>query len=209
MWRISTALLAALLLAACGSSSHNTAASTPATSATTSSSSRAPTTVTQTVTTTTPTTTPTTFATSNICRASGLHLSFLGGNAATGHGLIGFTLRNVGTSSCHSYGYPGILFLGRSGNALPTTTVRTTHDFFGTAPLRLITLAPGHTMSFRIGVTHFGPGGSNNGCTTAYGLQVIPPNDTSTLRVAVGNGGEYECQTASLSPVEPNTSAYP
>jgi hypothetical protein len=38
---------------------------------------------------------------------------------------------------------------------------------------------------------------------------VIPPNDTSTLRVTIGNGGEYECQSASLSPVQPGTSAYP
>jgi Domain of unknown function (DUF4232) len=166
-------------------------------------------TVTQTVTTTTPSTTPSTVASSTICRAGALHLAFLGGQAATGHGLLGFTLRNVGTSSCHSYGYPGILFLGPSGSGLPTRTIRTTHDFFGAAPLRAVTLAPGQTMSFRIGVTHFGDNGSSTGCTTAAGLQVIPPNDTSTLRVTIGNGGEYECQTASLSPMQPGSSAYP
>jgi hypothetical protein len=205
MWRITAAVLAVLALAACGSSSRNTAASTPATTANTATSTPA-TTVTQTVTTTTPTTNP---VQSNLCRAAGLHLSFLGGSGATGHGLLGFKLRNVSSSSCHTFGYPGILFLDRAGNALPTTTVRTTHDFFGTASLRSLTVAPGQTMSFRIGVTHFGPNGSNTGCTTAYGLQVIPPNDTSTLRVTIGNGGEYECRTASLSPVQPGTSAYP
>jgi hypothetical protein len=136
-------------------------------------------------------------------------LAFLGGSGATGHGLLGFTLRNVGSSSCHMYGYPGILFLDQAGGSLPTTTIRTVHDFFGAAPLNSFTLAAGGTASFRIGVTHFGPNGSNAGCTTAYGLQVIPPNDTSTLRVTIGNGGEYECQSASLSPVEPGTSAYP
>lgn len=107
------------------------------------------------------------------------------------------------------FGYPGIQFLDQAGGSLPTTTMRTTHDFFGTAELRSLTVAPGDTVSFRIGVTHFGPNGSNTGCTTAYGLQVIPPNDTSTLRVTIGNGGEYECQAASLSPVQPGTSAYP
>jgi hypothetical protein len=206
MWRITAALAAALALGACGSSSHNTAASTPGTTATTSPSAPTAPTVTQTVTTTTPSTTP---VQSNICRAAALHLSFLGGSGATGHGLLGFTLHNVSTSSCQTFGYPGILFLDRAGNPLPTTTLRTTHDFFGTAPLRSLTVAPGQTVSFRIGVTHFGPNGSATGCTTAYGLQVIPPNDTSTLRVTIGNGGEYECQTASLSPMQPGTSAYP
>jgi hypothetical protein len=206
MWRITTAVLVALLLAACGSSSHNTAASAPATGSTSTPASPTTTTVTRTVTTTTPTTTPTQ---ANLCRAAALHLSFLGGQGATGHGLLGFTLRNVSTSTCHTYGYPGILFLNGSGGALPTTTVRTTHDYFGTAPLRSLTVAPGQTVSFRIGVTHFGPSGSSAGCTTASGLQVIPPNDTSTLRVTIGNGGEYECGTASLSPVQPGTTAYP
>jgi len=206
MWRITAALAAALALGACGSSTHNTAASAPTTGSAPTPTTHTGTTVTQTVTTTTPTTTPTQ---SNICRAAALHLSFLGGNAATGHGLVGFALRNVSSSSCHTFGYPGILFLDQAGNPLPTTTIRTTHDFFGTAPLRSLAVAPGETVSFRIGVTHFGPNGSNTGCTTADGLQVIPPNDTSTLRVTIGNGGEYECQSASLSPVQPGTSAYP
>lgn len=87
--------------------------------------------------------------------------------------------------------------------------MRTTHDYFGTAPLRSLTVAPGQTVSFRIGVTHFGPNGSSTSCTTAGGLQVIPPNDTATLRVAIGGGGAFECRTASLSPVQAGTSAYP
>jgi hypothetical protein len=206
MWRITAALAGALALAACGSSTHNTAASAPATGSAHESTAQTNPTVTKTVTTTTPSTTS---AQANVCRAGALHLSFLGGSGATGHGLLGFSLRNVGTSSCHTIGYPGILFLDRAGAPLPTTTVRTTHDFFGSAPLRSLTVAPGETVSFRIGVTHFGPNGSGTGCTTAYGLQVIPPNDTSTLRVTIGNGGEYQCQTASLSPVQPGTSAYP
>jgi hypothetical protein len=203
---VALACLSVLAVAACGSSSHKTSASIPSTPATTPSG-PATTSTAASVPATTPTST--TPVQSNICRAAGLRLSFLGGQAATGHGLLGFMLRNLGSSSCKTFGYPGILFLDQAGKPLPTTTVRTTHDFFGTAPLGSLTVAPGETVSFRIGVTHFGPNGSNTGCTTAYGLQVIPPNDTSTLRVAIGNGGAYECQTASLSPVQPGTSAYP
>jgi hypothetical protein len=213
-WTRTVALagLCALAVAACGSSSHKTAASVPSATATTTTGAQATTAATTTAQTTTgaPTTTTTPAAVQQgLCRAAALHLSFLGGQAATGHGLLGFGLRNVSASSCHTFGYPGILFLDRAGGPLPTTTMRTTQDFFGTAPLRSLTVAPGQTVSFRIGVTHFGPNGGGNGCATAYGLQVIPPNDTSTMHVAIGGGGAYECQNASLSPVQPDTSAYP
>jgi hypothetical protein len=212
-WTRTVALagLCALTLAACGSSSHKTAASVASAPATTTTGGQTTTAQTATATTTTgaATTTSSAGVQQGLCRAAALHLSFLGGQAATGHGLLGFALRNVSAGSCHTFGYPGILFLDGAGRPLPTTTIRTTHDFFGTAPLRSLTVAPGQTVSFRIGVTHFGPNGGANGCATAYGLQVIPPNDTSTLHVAIGGGGAYQCQTASLSPVQPGTSAYP
>jgi hypothetical protein len=44
-------------------------------------------------------------------------------------------------------------------------------------------------------------------CTTAYGLQVIPPNDTATLRTSMPHGA-YECQGADVSPIEPDSIAY-
>jgi hypothetical protein len=199
----------ALAVAACGSSPHKIPVSVPATAPATTASGPATTTTGAASSTTTPTTdTATTPAQSNICRAAGLHLSFLGGQAATGHGLLGFELRNVGTSSCQTFGYPGIQFLAKSGSALPTTPTHTTHDFFGTTVLRTLTVAPGQAVSFRLGVTHFGPNGSSTGCTTAYGLQAIAPNDTATLRVEIP-AGVYECGTATVSPVQPGSSAYP
>lgn len=209
-WTVPLAVLCALVAAGCGSSSHKTAASTPTRTpaSTTSATSATTSTATASSTTAAPTTT-TAPVQSDICRAADLRLSFIGGQAATGHGLLGFALRNVGTSSCHSVGYPGIQFLDKSGAPLPTTPTHTTHDFFGAAPLRALTVSPGETVSFRIGVTHFGPNGSDTGCTTASGLQVIPPNDTATLRVTIGNGGEYQCGTATVSPLQPGTSAYP
>ena len=47
-----------------------------------------------------------------------------------------------------------------------------------------------------------------NGCATAYGLQVIPPNDTAKLRTTIPNGS-YECRDANVSPLRAGTSAYP
>jgi hypothetical protein len=191
---------AALAIAGCGGSSGTTNASVTGTT-------RTVTVTTSATTATTPTSqTTTTPAGPPICRASTLQLSFIGSQGAAGHGLMGFALKNTGSASCSTIGYPGIQFLDKSGKPLPTNTIRTTHDYFGSAPKVALTVAPGSSVSFRIGVTHIPTG--NATCTTAFQLQVIPPNDTSTLDVALPDG-EYYCQTATVSPVRPGTSAYP
>jgi uncharacterized protein DUF4232 len=211
--RAPLALLAgvALMMAACGSSSssssHATAATNPATASTPAPATAA---ASPSTTTTTPQPTPTTATSTtssgaSLCRAGDLALSFLGGQGATGHGELGFALRNTSSQPCTTIGYPGIQFLDRSGRALPTIPTHTTYDFFGSVPKAELTVAPGSTVSFRLGVTH--GAASTAGCTTAYGLQVIPPNDTTTLRVTLPNGA-YECQTATVSPVAQGTSAY-
>jgi hypothetical protein len=100
-----------------------------------------------------------------------------------------------------------VLFLDRAGKALPTDSTRTTQDFFGSVPAKKLDVAPGQSVSFRLGVTH--GAASPVGCTTAYGLQVIPPDDTATLHVAIVNGGAYECRTATVSPLQEGTSAFP
>jgi hypothetical protein len=135
-----------------------------------------------------------------------LSLSFLGGQGATGHGLLGFALRNVGTAPCHTIGYPGVQFLDQAGGPLPTIAIRTTQDFFGSTQITSLTVAPGASVSFRLGVTHGAVSTAN--CTTAYGLQVIPPNDTASLRTTIPMGA-YECRTATVSPLQPGESAYP
>jgi hypothetical protein len=138
--------------------------------------------------------------------AAGLALSFLGQQGATGHGLLGFALRNSGSHPCHTFGYPGVEWLDKSGNPLPTDDQRTTHDFFGNAPESRLLVEPGANVSFRLGVLHGVVPGAK--CATAHGLQVIPPDDTHTLRVSIP-GGAYECTTTTVSPVRPGNSAYP
>ena len=134
-----------------------------------------------------------------------MSLTYLGGLGATGHGELGFALRNTSSQACSTIGYPGIQFLDRSGSPLPTIPTHTTQDFFGSVPRAPLTVAPGATVSFRLGVTH--GAASPAGCTTAYGLQVIPPDDTASLRTTILNGA-YECQTATVSPVARGTSAF-
>jgi hypothetical protein len=198
----------ALALAACGGSArpagHTAAARGSSGQASTPTSATTPSTA-ATTTGNTSRSTPTSSG-PGICRAADLSASFLGGQAATGHGLMGFALHNTSAHTCTTFGYPGVQFLTRTGQALATVPDHTTQDFFGSLPRQALTVSPGATVSFRLGVTHGAAGAA--ACATAYGLQVIPPNDTSTLRIVIPNGA-YECQTTTVSPVQQGTSAYP
>ena len=211
-----SAALVAAALAACGSSGGTPAASIGTTSTTSSqpantSASTTSTTATTTTTTTASTTTSTTATTTTSsgdppCRAASMSLSFLGQKGGMGHGEIGFVLKNTGSVPCRTYGWPGILFLGQSGNPLPTIPHHTTNDFFGSTPAMPLVIAPGGSASFRLDVGH--GVATSNGCSTAYSHQVIPPNDTATLRTSIPNGA-YECQDANVSPLRSGASAYP
>ncbi len=196
------AALAVVIVAVAGCGSSKTVTKTVTSAASNQSASTTSTSATSTNTSTTSSATP---AGPPLCRAGTLALSILGQQAAMGHGEIGVALRNTGSVTCHTFGYPGVLFLDKSGHALPTIPTHMTHDYFGTAPEIGINVAPGQSVSFRLGVTH-GINGTQ-GCSTAYGLQVIPPNDTATLRTTIP-GGAYQCRTVTVSPVRQGTSAY-
>jgi hypothetical protein len=142
----------------------------------------------------------------SICRAAGVKLVYLGGQGATGHGLLGFAIRNTGSSSCTTIGYPGIQFESKQGRPLRTHPRHTTDDFFGPTKYGQVTVAPGKTASFRLGVTH--GLASPKGCVTAASVRVIVPNDTARLRIRVP-GGVYECRgIVTVSPMQPGDSAY-
>jgi hypothetical protein len=209
MWIVRRVLpvVVALGLGACGSSSATTSTHSPVATVTKTVSSSP-----SSSTSSTASGTSTTDASSSSaggpppCRASGLALSFLGQQGATGHGELGFALRNTGSASCATVGYPGVQFLDRGGAPLPTTPDHTTDDFFGHSPEHPLVVGPGQSVSFRLGVTH--GAASTKGCTTAYGLQAIAPNDTATMRVQIPDGA-YECVTATVSPLRVGDTAYP
>lgn len=206
--RISAALAAAVVLAACGgtgvSTSTENAHRTQAGAGTRSVST---TTITSTVSSSAATSSTASGSSGPpACRAAGLALRLLGQQGATGHGELGFAVRNAGSVSCRTFGYPGVQFLDASGRRLPTRSLRTTDDFFGHVPAIEIVLAPGASASFRLAVTH--GSASPAGCTTARGLQVYPPDDTATLHAAIPEGAA-ECGTATVSPMRPGNSAYP
>lgn len=210
-------LITIIAVAACGGSSHTATVihtvtrgpgptASASTAGTPSTTGAATTGTSSTTTSTTTTSSPSAHAAG--CRASGLTLTYLGGQGATGHGLLGFRLRNSGSSSCTTGGYPGVLFLTSSGAALATHPRHTTTDFFGTTTLRELTLAPGATASFRLGVDHVSSSPSGAGCVTAAAVQIIAPNDTATIKVAIP-GGAYECGgTVTVSPLQAGDGAY-
>jgi len=217
------AVLAAVALSACGGSgggATTTQGSQPAASTATQTATSSTATATATATTPSTSTTAATASGTAIpnsggaavggggaseCTAGDLSLAYLGGQGATGHGELGFALKNTGSSACVTAGYPGIQFLAKDGSALDTTPQHTTDDFFGHLPLASVTLQPGQTASFRLGVSH--GSGSSAPCSTAAGLQVIAPNDTATLKVQIPNGAS-ECGPTTVSPMQPGTSAY-
>jgi hypothetical protein len=201
-----------LALGACGSSGSSPAGGHSSTTGTTGARSVVTTTVTASSSTTASTSSATSSTTGSggaainvACRAANLSVSFVGEDDAAGHGLLKFAVKNVSSVPCHTYGFPGVLFLDARGAGLSTVPHHVTNDYFGPAPEGEVTLTPGQSASFRIGVTHGAIPGSV--CTTAYGLQVIPPNDTATLRTRISPGA-YECRDADVSPVEPDSTAY-
>jgi hypothetical protein len=196
--------LATLALAGCGSSSGTTSGTQSAANAATQTSSSS---FTSTVTTTVPSmsTSTSTSVGTPLCVASMLTPSFLGGEGATGHIELGFALKNTSSGPCHTYGYPGIEFLDANGQGLTTNTTRTTHDFFGSLPLAALNVAPGASVSFRVGTSDVT--GSGPKCVTAHALQVIAPDDTATMKVQF-TPTTYECGNATVSPLQPGTTAF-
>jgi hypothetical protein len=199
------ACVLAVLLAGCGSSTTVVTDQTPAASPTATTTTSAPSSSSATSSTGSASTSATAVGGVPRCTAAVLSVSFLGQQGATGHGELGFALRNTGSRTCHTFGYPGVLFLSSSGAPLPTGSQRVTQDYFGTAPVTGLNLAPGEHASFRLGVTHVGTSGAS--CVTAAAVQIIPPDDTHTLHVTVP-AGAYECGTVTVSPLRPGNSAF-
>jgi hypothetical protein len=146
--------------------------------------------------------TPTPVATAGrACTAADLTAVFLGQNGASGRVVLSFALRNRGNATCHTYGWPGVEFLGAGGQALRTQSRRVTADVLGSTPASVIALAPGEWASFRVIATDQNSRGGTAGCETAHALQIIAPDDTTPISVAIP-GGAYECAVATVSALQ-------
>ena len=149
--------------------------------------------------------TPTPVATAGrACTAADLTAVFLGQNGATGRVVLSFALRNRGTTTCHTYGWPGVEFLGAGGRWLPTQSTRVSKDAVGPTPASVIALAPGQWASFRVIATDQSSRGA--GCDTAHALRIIAPDDTDPMSVGIP-GGAYECSLATVSALQSRDAA--
>jgi hypothetical protein len=181
------AIIGAVILAGCSSPKQSATSTSEPTTTTT-----APTTTTVPVATTTTTTVPG-------CTGANYTLSLLGTEGAAGTNEVTFGLRNTSSATCVLFGYPGIELLGAGGAGIATNDVRGGVESFTDFPAADVSVATGATAYFNIGYSDVVSGGESS-CPTTTGIQVIPPNTTTELKVAgqftVCNGG-----TVDVSPV--------
>jgi hypothetical protein len=142
------------------------------------------------------------------CTSGELTPTYLGSNGATGNIVLSFAIRNRSAKACHTYGFPGVQFVARNGSSLTTSATRTTQDILGSTPESELVLEPGQRASFRMVASDSGPGGGASGCVTAYAVQVIAPDDTVPMRVAIP-GGTVECGKTGVSPLLAGSDAVP
>jgi Protein of unknown function (DUF4232) len=108
------------------------------------------------------------------CATSNLRLDFVGGQGFTSHRAWDFGLRNVGSTTCHLKGYPGVGLLDAHARPISVTVVRNT-----AFPVKNVVLHPWQRAYFSFVYVISGP------CLphffSAYGLQVFPPNSAARL----------------------------
>ena len=101
--------------------------------------------------------------------------------------------RNISTTTCSLFGYPGVMLADASGHAVKTLTQR------GPATAHLIVLAPGAVASATISGADFGPNGGATPCKPSAGVFVIAPGQH--LQTLVRGAGMRCYDTASVWPV--------
>jgi hypothetical protein len=104
-------------------------------------------------------------------------------SAGAGSVVANVTLHNVSQQDCWVGGYPGMLLLGSSRQALPTNVARE-----NTVTPRRVTLMPGGyaSASARFSPDVPGTGDSQNGACqpTSHYVEITPPDNTTHLVVS-------------------------
>ena len=108
------------------------------------------------------------------CSTSNLRLDFVNEEAATSHRFWNLALRNVGPTTCHLKGYPGVGLLDVNAKAINDPVVRQTGF-----KQRNVVLTPWQRAYFSFSYAVSGPCIPN--FFYAYGIEVFPPNGTQRL----------------------------
>jgi Protein of unknown function (DUF4232) len=85
------------------------------------------------------------------CGQAQLQMSARMADAGLGNRELLFTLRNVSSGSCQTYGYPGLRLAKPDGQLLPVTVGRGGAYLFPNVPPSRVVLAPGEIASFELG----------------------------------------------------------
>lgn len=172
-------LVAGIVASACSSSpaKHSSTTTTHASTATTS---------TTTTTATTTTTTTTTAPVAASCQVSGLRISAVGHGGAAGTQEMTFSLMNTSSTSCNTYGYPGMLLVSTAGAPLPTTVDRGGGLSFENISPGKVTLAAGATAYFNVGFNDVRTGTTT--CSQTHRVDVTPPTNTTHATVTTSLG---------------------
>jgi hypothetical protein len=114
----------------------------------------------------------------------------------------GLQLRNVGSSACLLYGYPGVSWVaGADGHQVGTAAVREP-DVSGSAE-KTVTLAPGAIASAPLDIVD-AAAIPRSECkpVPVRGLRVYPPGEQAALflPMASSNGGYGECSLTTNQP---------
>ena len=102
-----------------------------------------------------------------------------------------FTLRNISSSDCQLYGYPGVLLASPDGQTLPADVERGGAYLFPGVPASLVGLAPGDLASFDVG--YVAGLSSASTCGSDTDAEIFVPGSFSYTVVSlasVGTGGD-------------------
>lgn len=137
------------------------------------------------------------------CTSGDLQVSLGGGvGAGMSQNHTGLQLRNIGSSACTLYGYPGVSWVaGADGHQVGAAAVRQA-DPSGSAE-KTVTLAPGGVASAPLDIVDasvFSP--SQCKPVPVRGLRVYPPGEKAALFVSLPTqaGGYGECSGTTVDP---------
>jgi hypothetical protein len=131
------------------------------------------------------------------------------GPATGAAGSVGYTndFKNISSTTCTLYGYPGLQMLTANSQPIPTDVIRGTSVTVPYVPEKLVTLVPGARADFDMGFAA-STGYGNAKCPTSTRVEFTAPNDFQSLTVALAiqpYGGatiaQLHCGEIHVSPV--------
>jgi uncharacterized protein DUF4232 len=119
-------------------------------------------------------------------RCSAAQLALRAGRVGVAAGNYGrvLVLTNVRAPDCTIRGYPGIQLIDARGRPIRTHPRHGGSYTFPARPLRTVVLAPGASASFALGGPDMGANG--RACPSTAAMQIIPPNTSQQIALAVG-----------------------